>query len=146
MAKHLRSTTQLVAPARESPSRARQGQVAWPGLLSLDGLVSPTITQNNASMSQASNAVVFALICGLILFIVLPHALAALDRWRFLKRLRRAFESGALQPLWPSDAAVCPCEIKDLCQVWMTSSVVFGNDEIDLVRVLSAFLARHTHL
>lgn len=94
-------------------------------------------------MSQGSNAVVYALICGLILFIVLPHALAALDRWRFLRRLRRAFESGALQPLWPSDAAVRPCEIEDMCQVWM-NSVVLGNDEIDLVRLLAAYLGPHS--
>ena len=93
------------------------------------------------SMSQSSNAVVYALICGLILFIVLPHALAALDRRRFLRRLRRAFESGTLQPLWPADAVVCPREIKDMCHVW-TNSVVFGNDEIDLVRAASCLCSR----
>ena len=85
-------------------------------------------------MSNSSNAVVYALICGLIFFLVLPHALAALDRWRFLKRLRRAFESGTLQPRWPPEAAMRPCEIKDMCEAWVNSAVCgSGNDEIDLV-------------
>lgn len=83
-------------------------------------------------MSKSSNVVVYALICGLILFIALPHGLAALERWRFLKRLRRAFESGTLQPRWPSEAVMYPCEIKDLCEVWVKSTEL-GNNGIDLV-------------
>ena len=90
---------------------------------------------DDASMSKDSNVVVYALICGLILFIALPHGLAALERWRFLRRLRRAFESGILQPRWPSEAVMYPCEIREMCEVWV-NSVGFGNDgndEIDLV-------------
>jgi len=83
-------------------------------------------------MNKGSNVVVYALICGLILFIVLPHGLAALNRWRFLKRLRRAFENGTLQPRWPSDAAMCPCDINGICEVWV-NSVSLGNHGIDLV-------------
>jgi len=95
---------------------------------------------DDANMSKTSNAVVYALICGLILFIVLPHALAALDRRRFLKRLRRAFENGTLQPRWPSEAAMHPCETRDMCEVWV-NSVGHGNDEIDLVRLFLAVYA-----
>jgi hypothetical protein len=87
---------------------------------------------NDADMGKGSNVVVYALICGLILFIVLPHGLAALERWRFLRRLRRAVESGTLQPRWPSEAAMCPCEVKGMCEVWV-DSLGLGNDEIDLV-------------
>lgn len=87
---------------------------------------------NDASMTKSSNVVVYALICGLILFIVLPHGLAALERWRFLRRLRRAFESGILQPRWPSEAVTYSCDIKEMCQVWV-NSVELGSDGIDLV-------------
>ena len=87
---------------------------------------------NNASMTKGSDVVVYALVCGLILFIVLPHGLAALERWRFLRRLRRAFESGILQPHWPSEAVMYPCEVKEMCEVWV-NSVELGNEGIDLV-------------
>lgn len=86
---------------------------------------------NDASMSKSSSVVVYALICGLILFIALPHGLVVLERWRFLKRLRRAFESGTLQLRWPSEAVMYPCEIQDMCEVWVNSTEL-GHDEIDL--------------
>lgn len=96
---------------------------------------------NDASMSKSSSVVVYALICGLILFIALPHGLVVLERWRFLKRLRRAFESGTLQLRWPSEAVMYPCEIQDMCKVWVNSTEL-GNDEIDLVSCWQSLQSR----
>ena len=76
--------------------------------------------------------VICVVICGFVLFLALPHGLAALEHWCFLRCLRRAFESGILQPRWPSEAVMYPCEIREMCEVWV-NSVEFGNDGINLV-------------
>jgi hypothetical protein len=84
-------------------------------------------------MSKGSNAVVYALVCGLVFFMGLPHALAALDRWRFLRRLRRAFESGGLQPSWPPEAAMCPGEIENMGEAWINLAALGNDPPLDLV-------------